>query len=254
MSRAAALSALTAAVSADVRYKVVERADVPIVAQKLPCAAVCYDGDESSGEGLLAEARTYRFLIRIYVRLGADLRVAQDDLLALIDTLDANLETNRVLTARTEIIGRADGSMEPVKFSESGPDLLCYSVSVRVEIKPVRDVVLSDGGQTVTITDLTAESIPLAAGAAEYLPSADGLVAYVADAPELRRLAGRVASAAEAQALACWCSEDTSLTYTDLDALLTAGWRIAGSPAPRLDRTLTPSAGYTVDITLWRIV
>lgn len=255
MSRTAALAALAAAVAADLRYKVVERADLPILAQKLPSAAIIYEGDESSGGVPLAEARIYRFVIRLYVRLGNDLRVTQDQLLQLVDTLDINLDANRVLTPRTEIISRADGSIEPLRFAENGPDLLSYSMTVRIEVRPARDLILSDGGAVVTITDISAQSVPLAAGAQEYLSDdRDMLVGYHQRAPELVRAAGRVGSAAEARLLARWCAEEAELSYTDIDGLATTAWRIAGSPAPRLDRILIPSAGYNVDVTLWRIV
>ncbi len=252
MSRASVQAALKDAVACDARLKAVYGADKPILAQKLPSASVFYVGDEST-ELRSAEGRVYRYQIRLYVRL-AELERAQEDLVALVDGLDENLEAHRLLTNRAECIGDIGGAIEAGKLGESGPDLLCYTTTVRVEIRPALDVVLSDGALAVTLHEVRLETLPTPARPIDAQPTETGGTVVYEDwsAPELVSLHGRIDSHAEADRLAAWYENQTPLVYTGRRGDPAAGFRISGSPAPRIERRDAPSDQYQVVLTLYR--
>jgi hypothetical protein len=254
MSRVAVKDALVLAVSADTTLKAVEAADVPIVAQKLPCASVVFDGDERQAPGLPAGSHIYRFVIRLYVRLGKDLRAAERSLLGLADALDHNLQTHCMLTPTAEVIDGTDGTVDGAKYGE-GPDLLCYEVAVRVAQRAPYDAELIGGGGRVVIRDVTTETYPTQPPQLEVLNDETGtLRAYIGrTAAETRNVAGRVETEYEAETLRQWLAESTELSYMDLRGVESTGWRIAGAPASRIARRNLSAETFDVDLTLWRI-
>lgn len=255
MSRVAVKAALVDAVSRDVALKVVESADVPILAQKLPCGSVVFDGDERAAPGQPSGSRVYRFIIRLYVRLGKDLRDAEQALLGRADTLDANLETAQILTATAEVIDGADGTVTGAKYGE-GPDLLCYEVAVRVAQRAPHDVELigATGGRVV-VRDVTVETHPTQPPELELLPDELGeLRPYIGrTAAETRSVAGRVETVAEAESLRSWLAANEELSYVDLRGVESTGWRIAGAPASRIARRNLSAEIFDVDMTFWRV-
>lgn len=254
MSRTAIKAALALAVATDTTLKVVETADVPIVAQKLPAAAVIFSGDRKEAAGQARDSKVFRFAVRLYVRIGRDLRDAEAELLRLTDSLDANLATYRQLTAEAEVIGSIEGTVEGGKFGD-GPDLLVYETTVEVKQAATQSVALYAGGATVTLRDVEVESYPLQPPALEVLTdSADVLRAYVSEnTPETRRVTGRVETVAEAAQLAAWLAGGDELTYTDMRGVVSSGWRISGSPTPRVDRRNLSAETFDCDLTLWRV-
>lgn len=254
MSRTAIKAALVAAVREDTTLKVVETADVPIVAQKLPCAAVFFTSDEKTSAGQVRDSKTFRFTVRIYVRLGKDLRDTEAQLLLLADTLDGNLATHRRLTGTAEVIGAVNGTVEGGRFGD-GPDLLIYDTTVEVKQTAPQDATLYASGATVTVRDVEVESHPLQPPMLEVMADATGrLQAYLANhEAETRRVSGRVETVAEAEQLAAWLAGGDELTYTDVRGAVSGGWRILGSPAPRVDRRNLVAETFDCDLTLWRV-
>lgn len=254
MSRTAVKAALVLAVATDTTLKAVEEADVPIVAQKLPAAAVTFAGDRKEASGQGRDSKVFRFIVRLYVRVGKDLRDAEGELLRLTDSLDTNLATYRQLTAEAEVIGSIEGTVDGGKFGD-GPDLLVYETTVEVKQEAPEDATLYASGATVTLRDVQVESYPLQPPALEVLPDSDGVLqAYVSEnAPETRRVTGRVETVAEAAQLGAWLSSGNELAYTDIRGAVSTGWRISGSPVPRVDRRNLSAETFDVEITLWRI-
>jgi hypothetical protein len=252
VSRVTVRDALIAAVAADTRLKAVGP-DVQLIAQKLPAAGISYAGDEPTVTG--SDSRTFRFDVRVYVRLGRDLGAAETELLSLADRLDEHLSIYRRLTETAEVIGRSTGDVIEMPGEQTGPDLLCYEQTVSVEQRAPYDAVLSDGTNRVTIHDVTAEVYPTQPPTLALEPDATGaLVAYLSHVnPETMRVAGQVTSVADASRLAGWIEASTALAYTDIRRAATSGWRVLGAPAPRVDRRNTGAESFDVDLTLWRV-
>ena len=253
MSRVAVKDALVLAVAADTTLKVVETADVPLVAQKLPAGAVTFVDDQLVAPGEVGSSRLFRYRVLLYVIL-ADLKRAEAQLLLLADNLDANLATYRKLTTDAEVIGATNGRMDPGKF-EGGPDMLVYETVVEVKQQAPLDALLYASGLTVTVRDVETESYPLQPPTLEIQPDSEGnLIAYSThNQPEVRRITGRIQTVYEADALAGWLADEAELTYTDIRGVVSSGWRIAGAPTPRLDRRNLTAETFDVDITLWRV-
>jgi len=254
MSRTAVKAALVDAVSLDTILKTVEPADVPLAAQKLPSASVEFDGDETVAAGQFSDSRIYRFTVRIYVRLGKDLRDAEAALLLRADALDLNLAASRELTPTAEVIGRTDGTIVPTQWQE-GVDLLCYEVTIRVEQRAPHNAELTGEGARVVIRDVTQESYPTQPPELEVLPDELGVLrAYVGrTAAEMRSVAGRVETSSEAEYLRAWLAASTELTYMDIRGVETSGWHLAGAPASRIARRNLSAETFDVDLTLWRV-
>ena len=254
MSRTAVKAALVNAVSLDKILKTVESADVPLAAQKLPCASVEFDGDETVVGGELTDSRIYRFTVRLYVRLGKDLRVAEAALLQRADALDLSLATSRQLTTTAEVIGRADGTIVPTQWQES-VDLLCYEVTIRVEQRAPHNAELTSGDAWVVIRDVTQENYPTQPPELEVIPDELGtLRAYIGrTAAEMRSVSGRIETATEAESLRSWLAASSELAYLDIRGVETSGWHIAGAPASRIARRNLSAETFDIDLTLWRV-
>lgn len=246
-------AALVAAVGLDAELKEVRNFDDAPSAKELPSAAVVYMGDRLTDLLDPVSGREYEFAIRLYAR-AHDLEEAQAEIMARADALDANLKTRRRLTERAEVIEALNGR---VGEDLIGPDpgLLPYSVTVAVRVRPSAEATLSDALTTVTLRDVTHETLASREHSLEVLRDLESgsLVPYEDDASEEQiELRGRVASQANADQIITWYETGEGLTLTDQAGNVTAGWRVLGDLRPEVVRAQDGDS-FTVSVRLWRI-